>query len=105
MILGIGYDLRFNFLFRFIKSLRKHTRFDLGLGCAQDGVPHYEMFALSRTTIRNKRSTYFSLCSFGTVHDLEHIVFTSYFNLKYTGSVIHVPSVPSNNSPNFILIL
>ena len=42
LILGIGCGLRFNFLFRLLKSLRKRTQFDLGLGCAKDGAPYYE---------------------------------------------------------------
>ena len=50
---------------------------------------------------RTKLSTSFlniPLCTFGTGYGLEHIVFEFYFNLKYTGSIFHVPSVPSKNS-------
>ena len=90
LILGIGYVLRFNCLFIFIRSLRKRTQFDLSFGCAKNGAPHYELLACSRNHIRAKRSTYFfniSSFTFGTGYGLEHIGFTSYFNLKYTGSV------------------
>ena len=33
-------------------------------------------------------------CNFGTEYSLEHICFAYYFNYKYTGSVLQVPSVP-----------
>ena len=104
MILGIGYDLRFNCLFIFLKSLRKRTQFELGLGCAMYEAPHSESLALSRTTSRTKRSTYFlkiSLCNFGTGYGLEHIGFTSSFNSNHTGSVFQVPSALSKNPSNF----
>ena len=58
-IFGIGYCFWFNCLFKFLNSLRKYTRFDLGLGCAKDGAPHSESFATSRNTSRNKLSTSF----------------------------------------------
>ena len=101
LILGIGYDLRFDCLFRFIKSLRKHTRFDLVLGCAKDGDLHSESFALSSTTIRTKCSffkTYFTLV---TGYYCEHIRFSSSLNFESTGSVFQVPIFPSNNSSIF----
>ena len=41
-IFGIGCGFRFNFLFRFLNSIRKHNRFYLGLGCANDEDPNYE---------------------------------------------------------------
>ena len=59
MIFGIGYGFRFTCLFKFLKSLRKRTRFDLGLGYAKDGAPHSESFATSRTPNRTRRSTSF----------------------------------------------
>ena len=52
----MGYNFRFNYLFILIKSLNKHTQFDLGLGCANYGDPHYESVATSRTPSMNKRS-------------------------------------------------
>ena len=58
-IFGTGYGLGFNYLFRFIKSLRKRTWFVLGLSCAKDGDTHTESFALLRTHIRTKCSTSF----------------------------------------------
>ena len=59
LIFGMGYGFCFNYLFIFLKSLRKCTRFVLGLGCVKDGAPHSESFAKSRTLSRNKRTTYF----------------------------------------------
>ena len=94
----------FNCLFRFLKSLRKHTWFYLGLGCAKDGASHSESFATSRTHSRNKRSTTFlniSSCTFGTGYARKHIGFASYFNSKSTGSIFQVPSVSLNNYSNF----
>ena len=44
LILGVGYGLHCNCFLRFIKSLRRRTQFDLGLGCAKDGDPHSEFF-------------------------------------------------------------
>ena len=76
LVLGIGYYQRFNWLFRFLKSLRKLTWFDLYLGCAKDGVPHYKSFALSSTTIRTKRSNCFLSFldgTFGIGYGLRHI--------------------------------
>ena len=40
------------------------------------------------------------LCTLGNGYVIEHIGFKLYFNLKCTGSVLQVPSVPSNNSSN-----
>ena len=54
-ILGIGYGLRFNYLFRFLKSLRKSTRFVLGLVYENYGAPHSESFDMPRTPSRTKR--------------------------------------------------
>ena len=53
-ILGIGYSLRFNCLFRFLQSLRKRTIFDLYLGCTKHAAPHSESFDISSTPIRTK---------------------------------------------------
>ena len=36
------------------------------------------------------------LCTFGTGYGLEHIRFSSSFNLKSTGSVFQAPRVPAN---------
>ena len=52
LILGIGYDLWFKFIYLFMKKLRKHTQFDLGFGCAKDGNPHYDSIDSSRTPSR-----------------------------------------------------
>ena len=104
MTLIIGCGLRFKCLFEILKSLRKCTRLVLGLVCAKDGSPHSESFSISSTPSRTKFSTYFfniSSCSFITGYGLEHIFFSSSFNLKPTRSVFHVPSVPSKNSSNF----
>ena len=49
LVLSIGYGLGFNCLFKVIKSLRKHNRFFLGLGCAKDGDRHSESFDFSST--------------------------------------------------------
>ena len=38
-ILGIGYGLCFNFLFKFINLLKKRTQFVLGLGNEEMGLP------------------------------------------------------------------
>ena len=84
-------------------NIIKPTWFDSGLGCAKDGSPHSESFATLITPNRTKCSTYFfqiSSCNFGTVHGRENIWSASYFNPKYNGSVIQLPSVPSNNSLN-----
>ena len=103
MVLGIGYCLRFNFLFRFLKSIIKRTRFDLVLACAKDGAPHSELLGSSRNHSSTKRSTSFLKnysCTFGTGYGLKHIGFTYSFNLNSTESVFRVPSVTSNNSSN-----
>ena len=70
LIFGIGSSFHFNCLFRFLKSLRKIARFDLGLGCVKDRNPHSESFATSRNPISTNRSTSFlkiSSFTFGTV--------------------------------------
>ena len=98
---GIGYSFCFNCFFKFLKSIRKRTQFDLGLGCVKDGAPRYESFSTPRNHIGTKRSTSFleiSLCTFGTGYGHEHIVFVSSFNSKYDVSVFQVPSVLSKNS-------
>ena len=103
-IFDIWYGFCYNCLFWFIKSLKKHTQFDLGLGCAKDGDPHSESFYISRTLSKTKNLTSFlniSLCNFGTGYGCEHIGFTYYFNPKSTGDVFQVPSVPSKKSSNF----
>ena len=108
MILGIGYGSRFNYLFIFPKAPIKRTRFYLGLGCAKNGAPHYELFPNYSTPSRTKHSTSFlniPSCTFGTVYGLARIGFASSFNSKSTISVFQVPSVPSNNSSNFVIIL
>ena len=69
LILGIVYGLRFNFLFIFLKSLRKRTRFVLALGYGKDGAAHSESFDISSTTSRTKFPTSFlniSSCTFDT---------------------------------------
>ena len=79
------------FVFILINSLIKHTQLFLGLGCANDGAPNSNLFALSRTPIRTKYSTYFliiSLCNFGTGYGLEHVGFASSFDSDSTGSVL-----------------
>ena len=104
LILGIGYCLHFNCLFRFINSLRKCTQFDLVLGFAKNGDPHSESFALPNTPSRTKLSASFLTFIHVTLvnlYDIEHIRFTSYFHFNSTGSVFQVPSVPSYNSLNF----
>ena len=108
MIFGIGYGFRFNCLFRFLKSLRKYTRFDLGLGWAKDGDTHYESFANLRTPSITKRSTSFLniySCTFGTGYGLNQIGFTSSFNPKSTGSFFQVTSVPSKILRIYVIFL
>ena len=61
LILCIGYGLRYNCLFIFLRSLRKLTQFYLGLGCANHGAPHYYYFALSRNPKITKNSTDFKI--------------------------------------------
>ena len=103
LIFGMGYGFCFNCLYRFLESLRKRTRFYLGLGCAKDVYPYPESIATSSIHSRDKCPTSFlkiSLCTLITVYGRKHIGFTSYFNSKYTRSVFQVPSVPSNNSLN-----
>ena len=90
LIFGIGYSFCFNCLFRFLSSLRKRTRFDLGLVWAKDRDPHSESFSTLRTPSRTRRSTYFlkiSSCTFGTRYGREKIGFAYSFNSKSTGSV------------------
>ena len=104
LISGVGYYLRFNYLYRFLKSLRKCTQFDLGLVCAKDGYPHSKLFSTSRDLSYTKHSTSFFdiyLCNFGTGYGREHIGFAYYFNSESTGSILQVLSVPSNNYLNF----
>ena len=55
MNLGIGYGFRFNYLFRFLKSLIKGTKFDLGLCRAKYGAHHSESFATLGTHNPTKR--------------------------------------------------
>ena len=103
MVLGVGYGLCFNCLFRFIQSLIKRTRLFLGLSCAEDGDTHSESFDSPRTSSRNKRSTsYLNIfsCTFGTRYGLGHIRFLFYFHSKSNGYFFQVPSVPLNNSSN-----
>ena len=51
LVLGIVYGLRFNGLFKFIKSLRKHNQYIfLGLGCVKDWSLYYESFDLFITS-------------------------------------------------------
>ena len=59
MIVGTWYGFHFNFLFKFLKSLRKRTWFDLGLGCAKYVDTHSDSFDTTMTPSKNKRSTYF----------------------------------------------
>ena len=104
MIFGIGYGFCFNCLFRFLSSLRKHIRFDLGLVWAKDRDPHSESFATLRAPSRTRRSTSFLniySCNFSTGYGRKHICFAYYFNWNSTGYVFQLPSVPSNNSSNF----
>ena len=104
MILGIGYDLLFNCLFKFSKVTYKTTRFVLCLSCDNYWAPQYESFAPSRNHIRNKRSTSFlniSSCTFGTGYDIEHIIWSSSFNSSSTEYIFQVPRDPSNNSSKF----
>ena len=99
-MLGIGYGLQFNYLFKFLKSLRKRTWFVFGLVCVKDGDPHSESFDFSINPNITKQYTSFSNiypCIFGTGYGSKHISLAFYFNLKFTGSVFHVPSVTSNN--------
>ena len=84
----------------FLKSLSKLTQFNLGLGCAKDGAPHYESVYTSMNPNETNNSTSFlkiSSCTFVTRYDCKHIGFVSSFNLKSTGSVFQVPSIPSTN--------
>ena len=104
MVFGIGYNFWLNGLFRFLNALRTITCFYLGLGFAKDEAPHSESFYYSSNTNRIKRSTYFLkvyACTFITGYGLEHIGFESSFNLKCTGSVFKVSSVPLNKSSKF----
>ena len=108
LILGIGYGLWCNCLFRFLMSLRNINRFYLGLGCSKDGNRYFESFVFSRTPSRTKRSTSsltIPLCTFGTGYGLENIGFASSFNSNSTESVFRFPSVPSNNSSIFVIII
>ena len=97
------YGFCSNCLFRFLKALRKHTRFYLGLGYEKDGDHHSESFDSSSNPSRTKRSNYFlkiSSCNFSTGYGRENIGFTSYFSSESTGSVLQVLSVISSNSSN-----
>ena len=106
LIFGIGYGFCFNYLFVFLKSLKKRNRFYLDLGWVKDGALHSESFATSRTYSRNRRSTSFlnvSSCTFGTWYGREQIDLTSFFNSKSTGYIFQVPSFQSNNSSNLCI--
>ena len=59
LILGIGCGLCFNCLFRFIKSLIKHTQFDLALVYLKDEDPYHESFDMSRTISLTQNPTPF----------------------------------------------
>ena len=103
LVFGMGCDSRFNWLFKFLKSLIKRTWFDLGLGCVKYWDLHYGSFNSSRTRNRNKLPTYFldiSLCNFGTWCGRKLIGLVFSFNFKFNISVFRVPSVPSNRSSN-----
>ena len=87
--------------FRFLKSLSKHTIFDLGLGSAKDGDPHSESFATSSNpSITKPPTTLLNIYLFtlGTGYGRNQIGFEYSFKLNSTGSVFRMPSVPSNNS-------
>ena len=74
------------------------------LGCGKYGAPHYESFGFLITPSRTKHSTSFLnifSCTFVTRYGKKHIGLSFCFNLKATGSVFNVPSVPSKNSSNF----
>ena len=92
----MGYCFHFNCFFRFLKSLRKITRFDLGLGCEKYGAPYSESFDTSRTPNRNKIPTSFLkfVYTLDTGYGRKNISFASYFNSKSNGSVFHIKSVP-----------
>ena len=103
LILGIGYGFCFNCLFRLLNSLRKQTRFDLGLGWAKYEARHSESFSNSKTPNRTKCQTYFlriSSCTFGTGYGWDQIGVTFSFNSNSTRYVFQVPIVPSKNSLN-----
>ena len=98
----IGF--RYNCLFRFLKSVRKRTRFDIGLAWVKDGAPHSESFTTSKNTNKIERSTSFwniPSCTLGNGYGREHIGSAFSFNSKSPGSVFQLPSVPSNNFLNF----
>ena len=59
MIFGTRYGFRFHCLFIFLKSIRKRTIFDLVLGSANDGAPHYELFDTPSNHSRTRHSTSF----------------------------------------------
>ena len=97
LILGIGYGLRFLWLFKFLNPLIKRTGFVLDLGCTKDGSTLSESFEFLITPSGTKRSTSFlknSLCNFGTIYGLENMFLEFYFNSNSTGSVFQLPSVP-----------
>ena len=48
-IFGMGYGLRFNWLFKFQESLNNLTRFVFSFGCAKEGASHLDLFASSVT--------------------------------------------------------
>ena len=94
----------FSCLFRFLKSIRERSKFDLGLDWAKDGAPHSESFDTLRTPSRTEHITYFLNiypCTFGTGYGCKQIGFASSFNLKTTGYVFQVPSVTLNSSSDF----
>ena len=83
------------------KSLRKHTKFIFGLGCAKYGSTHSESFYFKINPSRTKLSTYLLNiypCNFGTGYYRKNIVLKLSFNLKYTRYILHVTSVTLNNS-------
>ena len=99
LILDIGYDLRFNYLFIFLKSLRKRTQSVLSLGCEKYGAPHYESFSLSRNPSWTKiLTTFLEFLHLPLIMDMVSNILASNPILIY---VFRVTSVSSNNSLKF----
>ena len=104
LILGIGYGLLFDWLFKFIKSIWKCNQYLFGLGCKKYGSPHSDSFDFSRTPSITKHSKYFLNiypCTLGTGYGCKNISLESSFNSKSTESLFRVPIIPSKNYSDF----
>ena len=97
LIFGIGYGFCFNYLFRFLDSLRKLTWFDLGLGCENDGLPILNNLLPQLLIIGlNFQPPFFTfthvtslLGIFASIFSLHYLLTQSLLDLVYRFQVFH----------------